>query len=337
MSKFVGGIIENSTGVSIVVKGATGVAIGDAIVVLQRTRQNPTGASPFELDSITAAHSATTGGCGMYRADAGTGTNYAPYRLDLPDSLLTSGADQLMVFVFWGDPNADETYVFNLVPDPATQLTTAQTNINAHTDSRVPANLATLDDLPDNFSTLSIDGSGRIDVGKMIGSAVTLDANNALNVSAKYMGGTPLTARDIGTSVLLSSGTGTGQVLLNAGHISNVDTLMTYTGNTVQTGDSYARLGLPNGASISADIQTRLATTGYTAPPSAATIASQIFSTDVDGVVFSTMLTNINAGVKGDVSVGNNGDDTYTLTFKKEDGVTTAFSATYNPSTGVRS
>jgi hypothetical protein len=38
------------------------------------------------------------------------------------------------------------------------------------------------------------------------------------------------------------------------GHISNVDTLTTYTGNTVQTGDNYPRLGAPVGASISADI-----------------------------------------------------------------------------------
>jgi hypothetical protein len=42
-----------------------------------------------------------------------------------------------------------------------------------------------------------------------------------------------------------------------SGHISRVtltDTLTTYTGNTVQTGDSYARLGAPAAASVSADI-----------------------------------------------------------------------------------
>jgi len=38
------------------------------------------------------------------------------------------------------------------------------------------------------------------------------------------------------------------------GHISNVDTLTTYTGNTPQSGDNYARLGAPAGASVSADI-----------------------------------------------------------------------------------
>jgi hypothetical protein len=42
-----------------------------------------------------------------------------------------------------------------------------------------------------------------------------------------------------------------------SGHISRVvlcDTLTTYTGNTVQTGDSFARLGAPAGASVSADV-----------------------------------------------------------------------------------
>ena len=36
-----------------------------------------------------------------------------------------------------------------------------------------------------------------------------------------------------------------------------VDTLTTYTGNTPQTGDSFARLGAPAGASVSADISSR--------------------------------------------------------------------------------
>lgn len=67
---------------------------------------------------------------------------------------------------------------------------------------------------------------------------------------------------------LLVDGTGTaaisnssGKVLLQATQtgvtiptVTNVGTLTTYTGNTPQTGDSYARLGVPAGASISADI-----------------------------------------------------------------------------------
>ncbi len=38
------------------------------------------------------------------------------------------------------------------------------------------------------------------------------------------------------------------------GHITFADTITTYTGNTLQTGDSYARLGAPAGASHAADI-----------------------------------------------------------------------------------
>ena len=59
--------------------------------------------------------------------------------------------------------------------------------------------------------------SGRIDIGKALGTAVTLDANNVLNVSTKYFGGTLQTARDIGASVLLSTGTGTGQLDFTSG------------------------------------------------------------------------------------------------------------------------
>jgi hypothetical protein len=42
-----------------------------------------------------------------------------------------------------------------------------------------------------------------------------------------------------------------------SGHVSRVtlaDTLTTYTSNTPQTGDAYARLGAPAGASVSADV-----------------------------------------------------------------------------------
>lgn len=41
---------------------------------------------------------------------------------------------------------------------------------------------------------------------------------------------------------------------LQIARVTLVDTLTTYTGNTVQTGDSFARLGAPAGASVSADI-----------------------------------------------------------------------------------
>jgi hypothetical protein len=55
-----------------------------------------------------------------------------------------------------------------------------------------------------------------------------------------------------------------------------VGTLATGT-HQPQTGDSFARLGAPVGASISADVQTRLAAASYTAPPTAAANAIAVW------------------------------------------------------------
>lgn len=63
-----------------------------------------------------------------------------------------------------------------------------------------------------------------------------------------------------GTQTFNNTGSWTGNI------IGTLSTLTTYTGNTPQTGDAYARLGAPSGASIDADILTRLSTAGYTAP-----------------------------------------------------------------------
>jgi hypothetical protein len=62
-----------------------------------------------------------------------------------------------------------------------------------------------------------------------------------------------------------------------AGHISNVDTLTTYTNNTPQTGDAFARLGAPAGASISADIAEIAAETdGIASIPTNPLLASNV-------------------------------------------------------------
>lgn len=50
-----------------------------------------------------------------------------------------------------------------------------------------------------------------------------------------------------------------------------------YPGNTPQTGDAFLRLGAPSGASIDADILTRLATSGYTAPLTAGQTANALW------------------------------------------------------------
>lgn len=120
------------------------------------------------------------------------------------------------------------------------------------------------------------------DIQTRLPAALTGDGN--IKADALRIGGTAQTGRDIGASVLLSSGTGTGQLDFTSGvvkanlvqilataltetagqiaagfkkffniatpaatmdHLILVDTVTTYTGNTPQTGDAYARLGAP--------------------------------------------------------------------------------------------
>lgn len=170
--------------------------------------------------------------------------------------------------------------------------------------------------------TAAVDSSGRVDVGKI--------------------GGTAQTARDIGASVLVGDKTGfklasdglsavtawtvaiTGNITGNLsgsvgsvtgsvggnvtgsvgsisgvtfptnfaalgigadGHILTVDTLTTYTGNTPQTGDTYARIGAAGAgltalgdarvAHLDADVSSRLAGASYTAPDNTGIAAIQ--------------------------------------------------------------
>ena len=174
--------------------------------------------------------------------------------------------------------------------------------------------------------------------------------NGQIDVDTRRLSGTAQTARDIGASVLLSPGTGTGQISLASGavtvgtnndktayslsqafptnfaalaitaggavtvgtnndktgyslsqsfpanfaalginasgHLSRVtlvDTLTTYSGNTPQTGDSYARLGAPSLASVSADIGAVSSTLGTVATSAAAAASSAATAESIVG------------------------------------------------------
>ncbi|HEV3021858.1 MAG TPA: hypothetical protein VGX76_05305 [Pirellulales bacterium] len=101
-----------------------------------------------------------------------------------------------------------------------------------------------------------------------------------------------------------------GALLITAGgHISNVDTLTTYTGNTLQTGDSYLRLGAPAGASIAADIaEVEAETDGIaaipTSNPTAAAIAAAVMTdvTDTIGADVVSLLKIARADLYTDTS-----------------------------------
>lgn len=100
-------------------------------------------------------------------------------------------------------------------------------------------------------SQIDTDGSGRVNLGKALGTAVTLDANNVLNVSTKYVAGTTQTAGDL---VPLISGIGTaGGAAINidaatnnsAGGISGVTSGTTMVGT--QTAGTYLTTSILDG------------------------------------------------------------------------------------------
>ena len=89
--------------------------------------------------------------------------------------------------------------------------------------------------------------------GDVVGFLIT--HASAINVHFTIKTDTKIVSElnDVAATDVVSS----GAITTLAGAVANVDTvdtLTTYTGNTPQTGDNYARLGAPAGASVSADI-----------------------------------------------------------------------------------
>ncbi len=169
-------------------------------------------------------------------------------------------------------------------------------NVAATSITAINANVGTTQPL--NFTGTAGSALVKSDMVDIAGAAVSTSSAQ-IGVNSVNIGGTSQTGRDLGISVLLSSGTGTGQIDFTSGviksnlaqilgtaltetsgqiaaafkkffnittpastmdHLTLIDTvttatnLTTYTGNTPQTGDSFARIGAPVGASISADI-----------------------------------------------------------------------------------
>lgn len=105
-----------------------------------------------------------------------------------------------------GDTSATEMDATNAKGMYLFDLTQAETNADCliFTGKSSTANIfitpQTIYTDPANYTTLSVDGSGRVDVIKIAG--------------------TTQTARDLGTSVLISSGTGTGQLSVTSGVVA---------------------------------------------------------------------------------------------------------------------
>lgn len=149
-------------------------------------------------------------------------------------------------------------------------------------------------------------GVAKANVTQLLGTAwLTPAVAGTPDVNAKQLGGTAQTGRDIGASVLLSAGTGTGQLDLTSGVVKSnlvqiIATALTETSSGYlaaafkklfdvaspvltsasvnQTGDNYARLGAPAGASVSADVAAVKTDTGNLVTRITSTLFSGITS-----------------------------------------------------------
>ncbi len=176
--------------------------------------------------------------------------------------------------------------------------------------------------------------------------------STVLDVNASKLGGTSQTGRDIGASVLLSSGTGTGQVSLASGKVSLISAdigavfdviLASHLGagttglalaSAASAGDPWGTnipgayapgtAGYIVGNALDATISSRLASAGYTVPPTATENADAALKRDwtaISGEAARSMLNALRFLRNAvDASSGTS------LIVKKEDDTSTAWS-----------
>jgi hypothetical protein len=246
--------------------------------------------------------------------------------------------------------------------------------------------------LPLEIELTGWDNQSATDGGLSKLTSLTFTGANKVDASMRDCGGTTVTARDIGASVLLSAGTGTGQLDFTSGvvkanlaqilgtaltetagllaggfkkffniaspvstmdvlaRVTLTDTVTTYTGNTPQTGDSFARLGAPAGASHAVDtaaVKTdtaaiKLKTDNLPAIPAAVGSAMTLTSGERDSTADALLARNVAGGssagrlVKEALYVLRNKTDIQsgTLTVYGTDDTTSAFTAAVTTAAG---
>jgi hypothetical protein len=91
----------------------------------------------------------------------------------------------------------------------------------------------------------------QVDATQLLGTAIaTPTVAGVLEVDVTHIGGDAQSATDLKDF----ADAGYDPVTNKVQGVVLTDTVTTYTGNTVQTGDAFARLGAPAGASVSADV-----------------------------------------------------------------------------------
>jgi len=206
--------------------GLTGLTNASGSLVCYVARDDDGNAAATQL-SLSAGTRGTWSSGGFKEKDA---TNMpGVYELGISNAAIATGSESCTIMLKGATNMAPCVLEIQLVAyDPQDSVHLGLTCL-PNTAVTTNASLLTSGTGTDQLSVTS----GRIDIGKALGTAVTLDSNNVLNVSAKYVGGTLLTARDIGASVLLSAGSGTGQLDFTSGVVKG--NVTQWSGTTVAT------------------------------------------------------------------------------------------------------
>jgi hypothetical protein len=143
-----------------------------------------------------------------------------------------------------------------------------------------------------------VTGKPKVDVDALLGTAwLTPGTAGTPDVNAKLIGATAQTGRDIGASVLLSSGTGTGQLKLASGYVA-----MTWADIAAPT-TSVALTGTTIATTQKVDLETiktnPVVNAGTVTFPTTATLAS---TTNITGGTITTVTNLTNAPTSGDLT-----------------------------------
>lgn len=146
------------------------------------------------------------------------------------------------------------TNLTNLPSIPANWITTAGITDGAYTAAKFAENYPTLTELTAEILVGTTAVIVQVDANETKIDTLTTTVGTA-GAGLTNIGGSANNWSTHAATDIVSAGaitTLTGAVV----NVDLVDTLTTYTGNTLQTGDSFARLGAPAGASVSADVAT---------------------------------------------------------------------------------
>ena len=276
-------------------QGLTGLVHNSAGLTCYYHRDGDTSATAVTL--VTATVGTWTSG-GFKEIDATNMPGF--YEFGIPNAALSSGNE--VAIVFKGATNLEEYPVE--IELTQTDNQDASAGGMSRLDASVTSRMATFT-LPTNFSSLSINGSGHV----VLADASLVTAKLGTFVLAK---GTHISGfNDIAATSIVSG----GAITTSGGEVSNVTTVGsvtndvggkilgggagTITGTGVRAVDGSGNAIAPASSIVSAAairtemdtnstklanldvaVSTRLATAGYTAPPSAATIATTVRDVD---------------------------------------------------------